>query len=108
MHVAEAPSPLLALRRGRRPATCNRLTPFRSERGIRRAIARVRRLKGPMDLTAHRALMRELAATSGEFLRSHWGQPGLAVETKADASPVTAAAASMLASLNVGCAWIVW
>jgi histidinol phosphatase-like enzyme (inositol monophosphatase family) len=44
-----------------------------------------------MDLTAHRALLRELAATSGEFLRSHWGQPGLAVETKADASPVTAA-----------------
>ena len=44
-----------------------------------------------MDLTPHRALLRELAATSGEFLRGHWGQPGLAVETKADASPVTAA-----------------
>jgi len=44
-----------------------------------------------MDLTAHRALMRELAAASGEFIRGHWGRPELAVETKADASPVTVA-----------------
>lgn len=33
----------------------------------------------------------ELAETSGEFIRPMYGQPGLAVESKSDASPVTAA-----------------
>lgn len=33
----------------------------------------------------------ELAETSGEFIRPMYGQPGLAVEAKSDASPVTAA-----------------
>ena len=35
--------------------------------------------------------MVELAEQSGEFIRPLFGSPGLAVETKADASPVTAA-----------------
>ena len=33
----------------------------------------------------------ELAEASGEFIRPFYGQPGLVVEAKADASPVTAA-----------------
>ena len=35
--------------------------------------------------------MIELAEQSGEFIRPFFGRPGLAVETKADRSPVTAA-----------------
>ena len=44
-----------------------------------------------MDLTPYRAFITELAHRSGDFIRPLYGQPGLAVETKGDASPVTAA-----------------
>lgn len=45
----------------------------------------------PVDLTPYRAFMLELAEKSGAFIRPFFGSPGLAVETKADASPVTQA-----------------
>lgn len=44
-----------------------------------------------MSLEPYRAFMVELAEQSGEFIRPLFGSPGLAVETKADASPVTQA-----------------
>ena len=44
-----------------------------------------------MDLTPYRALLVELAQTSGEYILSHYARPGLAVEVKSDASPVTVA-----------------
>jgi myo-inositol-1(or 4)-monophosphatase len=44
-----------------------------------------------VDLTPFRTFMLELARESGDFIRPLFGQPGLAVETKADLSPVTAA-----------------
>ncbi|MEY2881386.1 MAG: hypothetical protein RLZZ15_3766 [Verrucomicrobiota bacterium] len=44
-----------------------------------------------MDLSTYRTFMTELAHASGEFIRPLFGAPGLAVETKSDASPVTAA-----------------
>ena len=44
-----------------------------------------------MDLTPFHALMTELARASGEFVRPLFGDPSLAVESKADATPVTAA-----------------
>ncbi len=44
-----------------------------------------------MDLTPCRAFLTELAHASGEFIRPHFGNPALAVETKSDASPVTIA-----------------
>ena len=44
-----------------------------------------------MNLSPYRAFLVELAEQSGEFIRPLFGSPGLAVETKADASPVTAA-----------------
>ncbi|MSU65852.1 MAG: histidinol-phosphatase [Opitutus sp.] len=44
-----------------------------------------------MDLTPYHAFLVELARESGDFIRPLFGQPGLAVETKADLSPVTAA-----------------
>jgi histidinol phosphatase-like enzyme (inositol monophosphatase family) len=44
-----------------------------------------------VDLTPYRTFMVELAAKSGELIRPLFGTPGLAVETKADATPVTAA-----------------
>lgn len=44
-----------------------------------------------MDLSPYRTFMTELAAASGEFICPHFGNPALAVETKADASPVTIA-----------------
>lgn len=44
-----------------------------------------------MDLTPYRAFMSELARASGEFIRPHFGDPTLAVERKADATPVTVA-----------------
>jgi myo-inositol-1(or 4)-monophosphatase len=44
-----------------------------------------------MDLTPFRTFMAELARTSGEFIRPHFGNPALAVETKSDATPVTLA-----------------
>ena len=50
-----------------------------------------RGFKGGVDLTPYRAFMVMLAEESGEFIRPLFGSPGLAVETKADASPVTAA-----------------
>ncbi len=39
----------------------------------------------------HRSFLIELAERSGNFIRPHYRRPGLAVDTKADASPVTAA-----------------
>ncbi|MEI6861047.1 MAG: histidinol-phosphatase [Verrucomicrobiota bacterium] len=45
----------------------------------------------PVDLTRYRTFMGELAQQSGEFIRPYFGTPGLAVETKADQTPVTAA-----------------
>ena len=44
-----------------------------------------------MDLTPYRTFMVELADRSGAFLRPLFGAPGLAVETKTDDTPVTAA-----------------
>ena len=44
-----------------------------------------------MDLTAYRTFLVELAGRSGDFIRPHFGQPGLAVEFKPDQSPVTIA-----------------
>jgi len=44
-----------------------------------------------VDLAPYRALALELARESGALITRLYGQPGLAVETKADASPVTAA-----------------
>jgi len=44
-----------------------------------------------MDLEPYRAFMMELAAKSGDLIRPYFGQPGLAVELKADQSPVTLA-----------------
>jgi histidinol phosphatase-like enzyme (inositol monophosphatase family) len=44
-----------------------------------------------MNLDRYRTLMVELAADSGAFIRPLFGQPSLAVEAKADQSPVTAA-----------------
>ena len=44
-----------------------------------------------MDLTPYRSFMTELARASGEFIRPHFGDHSLAVETKGDASPVTLA-----------------
>ena len=44
-----------------------------------------------MNLEPQRLFLTELAAKSGEFIRPFFGQPGLVVETKSDASPVTQA-----------------
>ena len=44
-----------------------------------------------VDLTPYRAFISELAAASGDFLRPYFGKPDLAVETKSDQTPVTAA-----------------
>jgi len=44
-----------------------------------------------MNLDRHRTLMVELASDSGAFLRPLFGHRGLAVESKADRTPVTAA-----------------
>ncbi|HVU23001.1 MAG TPA: histidinol-phosphatase [Opitutus sp.] len=44
-----------------------------------------------MDLAPFRPFVAELAARSGDFIRPHFGNPALAVETKSDQSPVTAA-----------------
>jgi histidinol phosphatase-like enzyme (inositol monophosphatase family) len=46
---------------------------------------------GRVDFDRYRTLMVELAAESGAFLRPLFGHRGLAVESKADQSPVTAA-----------------
>ncbi len=44
-----------------------------------------------MDLEPYRAFLAELAAKSGDYIRPFFAQPGLAVEFKEDASPVTQA-----------------
>ena len=44
-----------------------------------------------LDLAPYRSFTAELAARSGEFIRPFFGRTDLAVEAKADASPVTAA-----------------
>ncbi len=44
-----------------------------------------------MDLTPYRTFLTELAQKSGDFLLPHFANPALAVETKSDDSPVTAA-----------------
>jgi myo-inositol-1(or 4)-monophosphatase len=44
-----------------------------------------------VDLTPYRTFLIELAELSGDFVRPLFGAPGLAVESKADESPVTAA-----------------
>ncbi|QYM78140.1 histidinol-phosphatase [Horticoccus luteus] len=44
-----------------------------------------------MDVAPYRSFMQELATRSGEFIRPFFGRPDLVVETKSDASPVTAA-----------------
>lgn len=45
----------------------------------------------PIDLAPYRAFLVELAQASGEFIQPYFGLQGLAVETKADDTPVTAA-----------------
>ncbi|MDP3072385.1 MAG: inositol monophosphatase family protein [Opitutaceae bacterium] len=44
-----------------------------------------------MDLSPYRTFLFELANKSGDFIRPHYRRPGLAIDTKADASPVTIA-----------------
>ncbi len=44
-----------------------------------------------MDLTPYRSFLKELALQSGDFIRPYFANPSLAVEFKADHSPVTAA-----------------
>lgn len=44
-----------------------------------------------MDLTPYHAFLVELARASGDFIRPYFLNPALAVETKADATPVTVA-----------------
>lgn len=44
-----------------------------------------------MDLSIYRAFMSELARESGEVIRPYYRQPGVSVELKSDASPVTEA-----------------
>jgi myo-inositol-1(or 4)-monophosphatase len=44
-----------------------------------------------VDLEPYRLFMTELAAQSGDFIRPFFARPGLAVETKADQTPVTLA-----------------
>ena len=44
-----------------------------------------------MDLAPFRPFIAELAARSGDFIRPHFGDAALAVETKSDLTPVTAA-----------------
>ncbi len=44
-----------------------------------------------VDLTPYRTFLAELAAASGDFIHPFFGVPGLAVDLKADQSPVTAA-----------------
>jgi histidinol phosphatase-like enzyme (inositol monophosphatase family) len=44
-----------------------------------------------VDPSPYRAFMIELARASGEYIRPLFRQPGVTVETKADASPVTVA-----------------
>ncbi len=44
-----------------------------------------------MDLAPYRSFLAELAVHSGEFIRPYFRNPGVAVETKSDASPVTLA-----------------
>jgi myo-inositol-1(or 4)-monophosphatase len=44
-----------------------------------------------VDLAPYRSFIAELAQRSGDFIRPFFAQPDLVVETKADASPVTAA-----------------
>jgi myo-inositol-1(or 4)-monophosphatase len=46
---------------------------------------------GVPDLANCRAFLHELAAASGEFIRPYFANPHLAVDTKADQSPVTLA-----------------
>jgi myo-inositol-1(or 4)-monophosphatase len=50
-----------------------------------------RGFKGLVDLSLYRTFMHELARESGEFIKPLYRQPGLAVESKSDASPVTLA-----------------
>jgi histidinol phosphatase-like enzyme (inositol monophosphatase family) len=44
-----------------------------------------------VDFTPYRPFLAELAHRSGDFIRPHFASPSLAVEFKADASPVTVA-----------------
>jgi len=44
-----------------------------------------------VDLAPYRSFLHELAHASGDFIRPHFGDLALAVETKNDASPVTLA-----------------
>jgi myo-inositol-1(or 4)-monophosphatase len=44
-----------------------------------------------VDLTPYRTFLAELAVASGDFIRPYFCAPGLAVDLKADQSPVTAA-----------------
>ncbi|MCC6415120.1 MAG: histidinol-phosphatase, partial [Opitutaceae bacterium] len=44
-----------------------------------------------MDLTPYRNFIPELAHASGDFIRPYFNNPALVVETKSDATPVTAA-----------------
>jgi histidinol phosphatase-like enzyme (inositol monophosphatase family) len=44
-----------------------------------------------VDLSPYRAFLLEIAGQSGDFLRPLFGQADLAIETKSDQSPVTAA-----------------
>jgi len=44
-----------------------------------------------VDLTPYRTFLAQLAHESGDFIRPHFGDASLAIDSKSDASPVTAA-----------------
>ena len=50
-----------------------------------------RGFKGLVDFALYRPFLTDLARASGEFIRPFFRQPGLAIEAKADDTPVTAA-----------------
>jgi myo-inositol-1(or 4)-monophosphatase len=56
-----------------------------------RVFAAIRGFKEGVNVEPYRAFMGELAAMSGDFIRPFFGRAGLAVELKADDSPVTEA-----------------
>ena len=56
-----------------------------------RVFAAIRPHLSPVDLSPYRSFLAQLARESGDFIRPHFGNLALAVESKSDASPVTLA-----------------
>ena len=64
---------------------------FPASQPIFRVFRVFRGFKELVDLAPYRTFLLELAQASGDFIRPLFGSPGLAVETKADQTPVTLA-----------------